>query len=92
MTDHRFFKIAKSAAVLILLTAVVTAAFFCFGGYGFLELKDAESGEIRKIREEMDPITDLTDLLERAIHPDAPAVITVLNQSTVISRAVRLPL
>ena len=46
MTDHRFFKIAKYAAVLILLTAVVTAAFFCFGGYGFLELKDAESGRV----------------------------------------------
>ena len=39
-------------------------------------LQHTESSEMRKIREELDPLEDLTDLLERAIHPDAPVVIT----------------
>ena len=39
-------------------------------------LRDVRSGEMTKIRDELDPLEDLTELLERAIHPDAPAVIT----------------
>jgi len=39
-------------------------------------LSAAESAEMIRIREELDPLEELTDLLERAIHPDAPAVIT----------------
>lgn len=39
-------------------------------------LKDAESGEMNRIRDELDPLEDLTNLLDRAVHPDAPAVIT----------------
>ena len=39
-------------------------------------LRSARSGEMIRIREELDPLEELTDLLERAIHPDAPAVIT----------------
>ncbi len=44
---------------------------------GILELlSDARSEAIRGIAEELDPLADLTELLERAIHPDAPLVIT----------------
>ena len=32
--------------------------------------------EIRNIRDALDPMEDLTDLLEKAIHPDAPILIT----------------
>ena len=32
--------------------------------------------EIRNIRDSLDPMEDLTDLLEKAIHPDAPILIT----------------
>ena len=39
-------------------------------------LTDAQCGEMRKILEGLDPLEDLTELLERAIHPDAPLVIT----------------
>ena len=39
-------------------------------------LRNAKSAEMIRIREELDPLEDLTDLLERAIHPDAPVVIT----------------
>ena len=44
---------------------------------GIIELlKDIHSLEMVRIREELDPLEDLTGLLERAIHPDAPVVIT----------------
>lgn len=39
-------------------------------------LSDGQSTLIQRIRTELDPLEDLTDLLERAIHPDAPLVIT----------------
>ena len=39
-------------------------------------LGSAASAEIIRLRQELDPMEELTDLLERAIHPDAPAVIT----------------
>ena len=39
-------------------------------------LNHARTSEIKRIYEELDPLADLTDLLEHAIHPDAPAVIT----------------
>ena len=39
-------------------------------------LKDMNSRELSQIRNELDPMEDLTALLERAIHPDAPIVIT----------------
>ncbi len=44
---------------------------------GVIELLGGvRSEEMTQIRGELDPLEDLTDLLERAIHPDAPAVIT----------------
>ena len=39
-------------------------------------LRNAKSAEMIRIREDLDPLEDLTELLERAIHPDAPVVIT----------------
>ncbi len=39
-------------------------------------LTSVQSPELRRIHEELDPIDDLADLLERSIHPDAPVVIT----------------
>ena len=39
-------------------------------------LENASCSELVRIREELDPLDDMTDLLERAIHPDAPVVIT----------------
>ncbi len=36
----------------------------------------AQTDELRKIAEALDPLEDLTGLLEMAIHPDAPLVIT----------------
>ena len=39
-------------------------------------LENARSGELASIRDSLDPLSDLTELLDRAIHPDAPAVIT----------------
>ena len=39
-------------------------------------LKNVSSEEMIRIREELDPLEELTDLLDRAIHPDAPAVIS----------------
>ena len=39
-------------------------------------LKNVQSEEIKRIRDDLDPLNDLTDLLEKAIHPDAPIVIT----------------
>ena len=39
-------------------------------------LREAKSEGVRELVREMDPMTDLTDLLERAIHPDAPLTIT----------------
>ncbi len=39
-------------------------------------LRDVKCGELKDIHETLDPIDDLADLLERAIHPDAPVVIT----------------
>ena len=39
-------------------------------------LNPLESASMREIREELDPLEDLTELLEEAIHPDAPLVIT----------------
>ena len=39
-------------------------------------LRNVKSAEMIRIREDLDPLEDLTDLLERAIHPDAPVVIT----------------
>ncbi len=39
-------------------------------------LRDARSAEMKGIEQALDPLDDLTGLLERSIHPDAPAVIT----------------
>ena len=39
-------------------------------------LSDISCEALRKIRNDLDPLEELTGLLERAIHPDAPAVIT----------------
>ena len=39
-------------------------------------LEDARSEAVCALRERLDPVEDLADLLERAIHPDAPVVIT----------------
>ena len=39
-------------------------------------LDGAESSELKHIRDRLDPLEELTALLERAIHPDAPMVIT----------------
>ena len=39
-------------------------------------LCNTESAEMIRIRQELDPLEDLTALLERAINPDAPVVIT----------------
>ena len=37
---------------------------------------NAQSSEMIRIREELNPLEELTDLLDRAIHPDAPVIIT----------------
>ena len=39
-------------------------------------LRGVQSAEMIRIRGELDPLEELTALLERAIHPDAPVVIT----------------
>ena len=39
-------------------------------------LSDMESEELVSVRESLDPLEDLTTLLEQAVHPDAPIVIT----------------
>ena len=39
-------------------------------------LGNVHSEEMIRIRDELNPLEDLTDLLERAVHPDAPIVIT----------------
>ena len=39
-------------------------------------LSETECAELRKIRDQLDPMEDLTALLEHAIHPDAPMLIT----------------
>ena len=39
-------------------------------------ISEMHSGELSSIRDELDPMNDLTELLERAVHPDAPIVIT----------------
>ena len=39
-------------------------------------LKDVRSEALGTLRDELDPLEDLTDLLERAIHPEAPFVIS----------------
>ena len=39
-------------------------------------LINVQSAEMSRIREELNPLEELTDLLDRAIHPDAPVVIT----------------
>lgn len=39
-------------------------------------LDKAQSLAVQDIRDQLDPLTELTDLLTRAIHPDAPLVIT----------------
>ncbi len=39
-------------------------------------LSNVSSEEMVRIRDELNPLEDLTDLLERAVHPDAPVVIT----------------
>ncbi|MGN0747855.1 MAG: DNA mismatch repair protein MutS, partial [Aristaeellaceae bacterium] len=39
-------------------------------------LENASSEAVREIRDQLDPLESLTALLERAIHPDAPIVIT----------------
>jgi len=39
-------------------------------------LSDVISDEMVAVREELDPLEDLTGLLERAVHPDAPVIIT----------------
>lgn len=39
-------------------------------------LKDVTGAELSAIRDELDPLDELTALLDRSIHPDAPAVIT----------------
>lgn len=41
-----------------------------------LLLSDAAGTELQNIRDELDPLEELTDLLDRSIHPDAPVVIT----------------
>ena len=44
---------------------------------GLRQLLDgAGSPAVRQIREQLDPLEDLTELLEKSIHPDAPVVIT----------------
>ena len=40
------------------------------------ELQDVQSESLRAVREALDPLEDLTGLLERAVHPDAPVTIT----------------
>ena len=39
-------------------------------------LLEVQSAELQRIRDELDPLEELTDLLVRSIHPDAPALIT----------------
>ena len=39
-------------------------------------LEKSESAAVREIRDHLDPLEDLTSLLARAIHPDAPILIT----------------
>ena len=39
-------------------------------------LQAGVSGELQRIFEDLDPMTDLTELLEAAVHPDAPVQIT----------------
>ena len=39
-------------------------------------LEKSESTAVREIRDHLDPLEDLTSLLARAIHPDAPILIT----------------
>ena len=39
-------------------------------------LCNVQSSEMMRIRNELNPLEELTDLLERAIHPDAPVIIT----------------
>ena len=39
-------------------------------------LVNCQSGAVRKILAELDPLEELTELLRRAIHPDAPITIT----------------
>ena len=39
-------------------------------------LRDVQSKALREARDELDPLEELTELLDRAIHPDAPVVIT----------------
>jgi DNA mismatch repair protein MutS len=39
-------------------------------------LRDVQSKALREAREKLDPLEELTELLDRAIHPDAPVVIT----------------
>lgn len=39
-------------------------------------LSDVQSKELRRIFESLDPLEDLKELLEKAIHPDAPITIT----------------
>ena len=39
-------------------------------------LDHVRSAEMIRIRNELDPLEDLTELLDRSIHPDAPVVIT----------------
>ena len=39
-------------------------------------LKEMQSAELSSIRDGLDPMEDLTSLLDKAVHPDAPIVIT----------------
>ena len=39
-------------------------------------LCNVQSAEMIRIRDELNPLEELTDLLDRAIHPDAPVIIT----------------
>ncbi len=39
-------------------------------------IRSAQSEQMVRIQKELDPLEELTELLERAIHPDAPVVIT----------------
>ena len=39
-------------------------------------LDQVKSEAMQGLRDQLDPLTDLHDLLERAVHPDAPVVIT----------------
>ncbi len=39
-------------------------------------LSEAKSQAVRQVRDQLDPLEDLTALLERAIHPDAPLAIS----------------